>query len=350
MNTISVILTTYNAPLWLEKVLWGYRFQSDRQFEIVVADDGSTFDTTLLINRFRKSTGLNIKHVWQEDRGFRKSEILNKSILAASGTYLIFSDGDCIPRRDFVAQHRKMAAPGYFLSGGVVRLPLALSERIDVNDIFSGRATDPRWLTANGLPRNRKTKLLTRFEPLGYLWDRVTTTRATWNGHDASGWKRDLLRINGFDQRLGYGGMDRELGERLVNAGVRPRQIRHRVACVHLDHGRPYECRETIESNCQIRRQTVAAAADLDFVWYLLQPRGGAALRGGCRLRVAPQGRVGATENRSLLFLPPPRAVAVTVLVACIGTITGMHELAGWPQIFPSLRSGRIFLSHRQTW
>ena len=262
MSTISVILSTYNAPAWLEKVLWGYRFQNDCHFEVIVADDGSTPETAQLLSRFSRSTGLSIRHVWHEDVGFRKSEILNKAMLEATGDYLIFSDADCIPRRNFVAQHRKFAAEGYFLSGGLVRLPKTLSEQLDVNDILSGRATNAKWLMAQGLPRDRKTRLLMENERWGQWFDWFTTTRATWNGHNASGWRRDLLRVNGFDQRMGYGGMDRELGERLINAGVRSRQIRHRAACVHLDHTRPYQQVPILELNQQIRRLTVGQRLD----------------------------------------------------------------------------------------
>jgi hypothetical protein len=84
----------------------------------------------------------------------------------------------------------------------------------------------------------------------------MTTTRATWNGGNASGWKTDLLRVNGYDERLQYGGLDRELGERLMNAGIRGKQIRHRAIAVHLDHARPYMQQEAWRHNDAIRRET----------------------------------------------------------------------------------------------
>ena len=121
---ISVILATYNQPEWLEKVVWGYAAQLHRSFEIVVADDGSTPETAVLISRLQHDTGIKIQHVWHEDRGFRKCRILNKAILTASHDYLVFSDGDCIPRQDFLTAHVRHAAPGRFLSGGLVRLPM----------------------------------------------------------------------------------------------------------------------------------------------------------------------------------------------------------------------------------
>src|SRR5690606_11434645 len=91
---VSVILSTYNQPAWLELVLWGYSVQTHRDFEIVIADDGSTQATAEMLERMRVATGLDIKHVWHEDEGFRKCRILNLALVQATGDYTIFSDGD----------------------------------------------------------------------------------------------------------------------------------------------------------------------------------------------------------------------------------------------------------------
>jgi len=251
----SVIFSTYNSPAWLEKVLWGYAIQSHTDFEIVVADDGSTHETADLIETMRRSTGLALNHVWHEDRGFRKCTILNRAIVAAQSEYLIFTDGDCIPRDDFVATHARLARPGRFLSGGLVRLPMELSQQITKADILSGRATNRVWLATQGLGWKTLRKLQ-RNAVFARVMDLTATTRPTWNGHNASAFKHDVLRVNGYDERMEHGGLDRELGERLVNAGVRPTQIRHRAACVHLDHGRGYCRPEALQLNRQIRRHT----------------------------------------------------------------------------------------------
>lgn len=251
---LSVILATYNQPRWLEKVLWGYSVQQYRDFEIVVADDGSQVETSNTIDRLRRETKLDIQHVWHPDDGFRKCEILNKAILAAKHDYLVFSDGDCIPRADFLAAHLRHAAAGCFLSGGLVRLPLELSERIGRDDIVRQRATDLRWLRRSGLPLSKKCLLLARSPRWARWGDRLTTTKPTWNGHNASAWKADLLRVNGFDERMGYGGEDRELGSRLVNLGIQPVQIRHQAVCVHLEHGRGYVDPGVLDWNRQHRK------------------------------------------------------------------------------------------------
>ena len=107
MSTISIILTTYNSETWLEKVLWGYTMQSYIDFELIIADDGSTNETKNLIEKFQTKFKNPIIHVWQKDEGFQKTKILNKAIIKATCEYILFSDGDCIPRNDFVATHLK---------------------------------------------------------------------------------------------------------------------------------------------------------------------------------------------------------------------------------------------------
>ena len=253
---ISVILSTYNQPRWLEKSIWGYAVQSHRDFELLVADDGSTDDTRRVIDRLKHETGLRIKHVWHEDRGFRKCTILNAAIVEASGDYLVFSDGDCIPRWDFLATHARHARPGSFLSGGYFKLPLELSQKIASGDIVHRRVTSAAWLRAHGLRWSPKTLKVSAGPRLSKWLDLVTTTKATWNGHNSSGWKADIARVNGFDERMEWGGEDREMGERLMNLGIRGTRIRYQAICVHLDHARGYVRQEALERNLEIRRQT----------------------------------------------------------------------------------------------
>ena len=253
---VSVILSTYNAPEWLEKVLWGFEVQTDRDFEVVIADDGSGQSTFDLIEKFKSTSWLDIHHVWHEDRGFQKSEILNKAILAAKGEYLIFSDGDCIPRNDFVEVHVTKKELGRFLSGGYFMLPMQTSKAITKADVKNGNAFDTKWLAQNGLPSTYKTLKLTSRGLIEKLLNAVTPTKPTWNGHNSSGWKKDIVAVNGFNEEMQYGGQDRELGERLENLGIKGKQIRYSAICVHLDHKRGYKTPESIAKNKGIRHET----------------------------------------------------------------------------------------------
>lgn len=251
----SVIFTTYNQPEWLKKVLWGYECQTEKDFEIVIADDGSGAETQKVVDDFKSNSKLNIQHVWHPDEGYQKCTILNKAIIAAKSEYLIFTDGDCIPRKDFVEVHLKYSEPGYFLSGGTLRLPMSLSRTITKEDVINERAFNLKWLYANGLRRSFKsTKLFQRNWYARFLnW--ITPTKASWNGHNSSGWKADLFAINGFNETMLYGGQDRELGERLINYGIKSKQIRYSAICIHLEHGRPYKTKESIKRNKVIRAE-----------------------------------------------------------------------------------------------
>lgn len=253
---ISVIVSTYNAPLWLEKVLIGYEFQTFKSFEIVIADDGSTQETLDVIKKYQHQLSFNIIHVWHEDKGFRKTEILNKSILKSKADYLLFTDGDCIPRADFLQTHINRREKGYFLSGGYYKLPMDISKGISLKDIKEQHCFDIKWLLSKGLKKSIKNLKLSRSLSKAKFLNAVTPTKPTWNGHNASGWKRDIVAANGFDMRMQYGGEDRELGERLSNRGIKSKQIRYSAVCLHLDHKRGYVTPEMILKNKTIRQET----------------------------------------------------------------------------------------------
>lgn len=252
----SIIISTYNAEKWLEKTLLGYSIQTFRNFELVIADDGSGSETRELIEKFKEKLEIPIVHVWHEDNGFQKSKILNKAIAACRADYIIMSDGDCIPRKDFVEKHINYREKGYFLSGGYHKLPLKTSQKITAEDILLENMFEVRWLKDNGMPSSYRNIKIVPGTVQENALNLLTPTKATWNGHNSSGWKEDILFVNGFDERMQYGGQDRELGERLVNAGLKSKQIRYSAICLHLDHPRGYKNQDSIDKNLEIRSNT----------------------------------------------------------------------------------------------
>ncbi len=251
---ISVILATYNQPEWLSKVLWGYACQSHSDFEVVIADDGSDDRTRQAIESIRSQTQLKIQHVWHADDGFQKCAILNKAIQQATGDYLLFSDGDCIPRKTFVANHHRFARRDRFLSGGYFTLPLSISLSLTIEDIGTGRAFDWPYLRGLGVPWSKRCVRFLAGKHLAAALNFGTTTRPTWNGNNSSGWKDDILAVNGFDERMKFGGLDREIGERLENAGVHGTHIRYNTVVLQLDQTRGYVSEADLARDHAIRQ------------------------------------------------------------------------------------------------
>lgn len=239
-RSCAVILSTYNSPALLEKVLWGYTVQSTSRFSIVVADDGSGPQTQQLIQNFQQRGQLQIQHIWHEDRGFRKTEILNRAIMATEADFLIFSDGDCIPTPTFVADHQRLCTPGTFVAGTLLRLSAAATAAVDEEAIQSGRVFSARWLWTHGQPLDWKSLRYAGSRLLGSFLNATSPTQLYWCGGNASGWRRDIVAVNGFDEGMAYGGEDKEFGQRLINLGIRPVSGRNTVQCLHLDHGRSY--------------------------------------------------------------------------------------------------------------
>ena len=258
MPCASVILSTYNSPRALDLVLTGYRCQQAGDFELVIADDGSREETRDLVRRHKRESGLPILHVWQADDGFQKCRILNKAIAAARSDYLVFTDGDCIPRADFLDVHLRARRPNQYVSGAMFRLSEAATAAVQRSDVEAQAVFKTDWLLAHGQPRQyRHLWKLTRRPWLATVLESLSTAPASWNGANSSCWKADAIKVNGFDERMRYGSEDREFGERLVNAGVGTRKVRYSAAIVHLEHSRGYETRETWTANRAIRERTL---------------------------------------------------------------------------------------------
>jgi glycosyltransferase involved in cell wall biosynthesis len=250
---LSVIITTYNSEEWLKNVLVGYSVQTENDFEVVIADDGSTQATEIVVASFQDKFKYPIQHIWHSDDGFQKCKILNKAILKANSDYLLFTDGDCIPRIDFTEKHLRNKESGYFLSGGYFKLPMITSKSITFEAILNQNCFSIAWLTKKGLKKSFKLTKLYKNKYFTYFMNWVTPTKRTFNGHNTSCFKADLLAVNGFNEAMQYGGLDREIGERLFNYGVLAKQIRYDAICLHLDHKRGYSSPEIWESNNEIR-------------------------------------------------------------------------------------------------
>ncbi|MDQ7978087.1 glycosyltransferase family 2 protein [Paraburkholderia sp. SARCC-3016] len=247
-DLISVIVTTYNRPDALQLVLDGCFAQTDRNFEIVIADDGSGMSTRELIERIAQRAAVPVTHVWQPDEGFRAAASRNKGIARARGKYLIFLDGDCVPQRDFIARHRALAAPRTVVTGSRVLLgqkltKAALARRLPIFELSTWF-----WLRQRATGQiNKVLPLLTRLPDIsrrrvnGFVWRGIKTC-------NLAAWRSDIEAINGFDETFtGWGHEDADLVVRLHNSGVARKNGFCATEVLHLWHA--HEARDREKQN-----------------------------------------------------------------------------------------------------
>ncbi len=140
----TVIVTTYNRPDALREVIRGFTNQEDLRFDLIVADDGSKDETGSMLKSMADSLPFSLKHVWHEDLGFRAAAIRNKAIVQSNADYLIFTDGDCIPQKNFVKNHKKLAERGWVLSGNRI-----LMSKVMTNELLRERLDWSGWGASN---------------------------------------------------------------------------------------------------------------------------------------------------------------------------------------------------------
>jgi glycosyltransferase involved in cell wall biosynthesis len=248
-TSCAVIVSTFNQPQLLDRCLFALDRQSTPPVEIVIADDGSGDETRTVIEGFARQSGLRLRHVWHENRGFRKTRILSKAIHATEADYLVFTDGDCVPHPDFIAEHLANAAAGHYLNGSLIRLNAAASERITREAIVNGTPFEAGWLIRNGGRIDRRYLRLALDHRSRSWLNRHNRTPLYWLGSNSSCFRADAIAVNGFDNRFSYGFEDGDFGNRLENFGLTPRTVRWTAILLHLWHERPWARPDVIERN-----------------------------------------------------------------------------------------------------
>jgi glycosyltransferase involved in cell wall biosynthesis len=249
LPTISVIITTYNRPDALHLVLSALAQQTRLPNEVIVADDGSTDETRLLINQLRGQLNYPLKHVWQKDEGFQAAKIRNKAVLRAHHNYLIFLDGDCVPFSDFIENHHLLAEPHWFLSGHRLLLEKKLTQKILQEFLPVYKHTTLQWVLHYF---HRQSNRL--FPLLRIRLNKLRKLQAKhWQGAKSCNlglWKEDFLTVNGFDESFtGWGYEDSDLVIRLIRAGIYRKSGKFAVPVIHLWHQQTNREQEPINLN-----------------------------------------------------------------------------------------------------
>lgn len=242
----AVIVATYDQPGWLDLSLRAWGRQILRPSSVIVADDGSGPGTAEVVRRF------GAEHVRRERNGtrFGKCAAVNGAIRRAGELgceFALFTDGDCLPAAGLLARHVQVARRGRFAAGGVVRLSREASLAL------TGAAVDAgAYERAPGGDKKRYALP----DPIGRLIELAAPRKTPWKGGNSSAFLDDVLRVNGYDERFGWGSEDKEMGERLENAGIRGFSIRYTAPVFHLWHDRPYVDPSVISNNRALLAET----------------------------------------------------------------------------------------------
>jgi glycosyltransferase involved in cell wall biosynthesis len=249
----SVIVTSYNDLAILETTLAALAAQSHRDFEVIIADDGSAQDYTPALRSWAPRFRHGIQHVWHPDMGFRRARILNRAIHASRFDALIFMDMDCLPHKRFVENHVRFLGPGAGVTGRrthVSRDAVPSPQEIMKRELgFTPARLFSLWL--RGRARVIEHGFVT---PILYEADYNALL-----GSNHSVWRADVIVVNGYnEQYAGYGWEDCDFELRLQIAGVRFRNLRNKVVQYHLMHPqRSEEDTRNLELFARAKRERV---------------------------------------------------------------------------------------------
>lgn len=243
----ALVISTYNWPEALKVVLQSFKKQTFLPKEILIADDGSGEETATLIKHFQQSFSIPVKHIWQEDKGFRKAAILNQAIAATSADYIIQIDGDCIAHRNFIEDHISGALTQTYLFGSRVNIkPEAVPNVLKQN--FKG------FSFSNSAIRNKTRNI--RIPLLQKMYSRDSRFSSKTRGCNLSYWREDFLAVNGYDETMeGWGREDSELVLRMLNNGVKGKRLRYGGIVYHIHHKE--KSKDKLAENTLIQQRTI---------------------------------------------------------------------------------------------
>jgi Glycosyltransferases, probably involved in cell wall biogenesis len=239
MPKVSVIISVYNKIEFLKLVLAGFERQTEKDFEVIVADDGSSEENVKHMELLLKDYSFSVSHLWHGDKNFRKNRILNKAIMLAQSNYLIFIDGDCVPHKKFVEEHYGCSKKNTCLTGRRVNYSEKITKKITIEAISAGylESIHPDFILdgifGKSVDVEKGIYLKSR-----YLRNFFNVKKRGIIGCNFSLFKDDMLKINGFDERYEAAsvGEDSDIEYRLKLAGVEIQSVNHIAVQYHLHH------------------------------------------------------------------------------------------------------------------
>lgn len=241
---LSLIISFYNNARLLKFIFVALERQTFKDFEVVIADDGSNEETVEVVRQLAKEATFPVKHCWHEDKGWRKNRILNTAIQTSEGSYLVFIDGDCIPHRGFLEDHFTNRQEHLVLSGRRVQLSEERTRELSLEQVEEGFLEKKGGVTRlllDGI-RGRANHAENAIRIKNHFLRKVLVKNKDRGilGCNFSIFKSDILLVNGFDERYDHPGTgeDTDLDHRLQRAGIKCQSRKHLLTMYHIYHKR----------------------------------------------------------------------------------------------------------------
>lgn len=236
---ISVIISVYNKLEQLKNILLALNNQIKLPYEVIIADDGSSEILEEKIGDIIPELKFNLKHVYQEDTGFRLAASRNNGINFSEGDYILFIDQDILFDEYFLQDIEKNIKKGEVIKINALFLDKERSEKI-TNKIKENKYFDYSYIKEELNESDYKhIQELNKKDFRRNFWYNLKLKKrgAKIVGLGIGCFKEDVLKINGFDERYeGWGCEDDDLGNRFYALGLKVGVFNFNNLVVHIWH------------------------------------------------------------------------------------------------------------------
>ena len=234
---ISVIVPIYNR-LEHFRALFICLLRQNRQIdELIITDDGSSQQILDYIADLIPKASFKIKHIYQEDKGFRKTRALNNGVINSEGELLVFCDQDLIFGEEYIEYMEKNIKKGCFL----LCRPISINEEEKDIILKTIELSNKYEELLKPLPKyylesvNKTLKTDRKRRILNIL--KLSKRGIKLVGMSYAVMKSDYLKVNGYDENYnGWGEEDDDFGNRLYVAGIKGKELKTPNMQIHLWH------------------------------------------------------------------------------------------------------------------
>ena len=233
---ITVIIPVYNRLEHLRAGFLCLLAQKRQPDELIITDDGSSENILDFIGDLIPKAKFKIKHIYQEDKGFRKTRALNNAVRNCEGEFLIFCDQDLIFGEDYIEVIESKVQKNYFIMGRAENTKQEERNKI-ILELNKKKYED---IVKNFSPEYEK--MVNKLLRIDYIRNLLFYLRIKKRGIKLVGmsyalFKEDYIKVNGYDEKYnGWGFEDDDLGNRLSMAKVKGKPFRPKRITLHLWH------------------------------------------------------------------------------------------------------------------